>query len=522
MKRVLGLAIAAILATAAFAVPANAAQTFAQHMGTANYREVKGNVYSWAGFPAPCNVPSSALILLEKQGPANVLIGDTFSYFIQISNRSGQDMISVTLEDAIPEGFDVQTIEPQPSRVDGTGKLYWEIGSVPAGTAKRITVTGRAARVGCLASNSLARICYEMPLPLAVRVLQCNVGVRNTLPAVADACDPIEMAITAANLGSAPATNVVVSGDLPEGLATEDGRSRIEIPVGVIPVGGQRSFSVKLKAARPGDYDTVVTITGDRNCVAQSSASVRVVSADLALAASAPGDGFICTSIPYTIQVMNKGNGTACDVVVMQDIAGDFKVANVSDGGKIAKSGRRVAWKIGSLAPGESRTVCLDGSSTVEGLVCSEFSVSARCVGTKKANHAIDLRGVAGVLTSVKDDCDPVQVGGVATYTITASNTGSRDDHDVRYLIELDEGMEYVSGGGASQVSRTESGALSFEPLPVLAKGKTAAWQVSVRMTSPGDKRFTARLLTRQLATPVAKSESTTVYQPNMQMVVAE
>lgn len=520
MKRVLAALAAVVLAAAIPAAPAEAGQTFTQHMGTANYKEVKGSVYSWAGFPAPCTVPTSALILLEKQGPANVLIGDTFSYFIQISNRSEQDMISVTLEDAVPEGFEVQSIEPQPTKVDGNGKLYWDVGGIPARTAKRITLTGRAMKLGCLASASLARICYEIPLPLAVRVLQCNVGVRQTLPPVVDACDPIEMVITAANLGTAPATNVGITGQLPEGLTTEDGQSSIVIPVGQIPVGEQRNFSVKLKAARPGDYDTLVTITGDRNCVSQSAASMRVVSADLELTASAPADGFICTSIPYTIQITNRGNGIARDVKVMQKITGGFDVANVSEGGKTKNN--RTIWTVCDLAPGESRTVRLQGSGAKEGNVCSEFSVAARCLPTKKASHVLGLRGVAGVLTGVKDDCDPVQVGGVTTYTITASNTGSRDDHDVRYLVELDEGMEYLSGSGATEVTAIGDGALSFAPLPVLAKGETATWRVSVRMTTPGDKRFTAKLVTAQLTNPVAKSESTTVYQPNMQMVVAQ
>lgn len=520
MKRVLGLGLAVGLLLGAFAVPARAAQTFAQYMGTANYQEIKGRVYSWAGFPAPCNVPTSALILLEKQGPADVLIGDTFSYFIQISNRSAQDMISVTLEDMIPEGFTVQSIDPQPSRTDKSGKLYWELGGIPAKTAKRITITGRADKVGCLATNSLARICYEMPLPLAVRVLQCNVDIKQALPAVADVCDPIEMVLTAFNLGTAPATNVTITDTLPAGLTTADGKAEVVIPVGTIPVGEQRSFRVMLKADRPGDYDNTAVIAGDRNCTAKASASMRVVSADLQLAAGAPEDGFICTPIPYSIQVTNKGNGAARDVIIVHGLGGEFQVTNLSEGGKHASG--RVVWNIGDLKPGETRLVGLEGTSTVEGKVFSDFSVSGRCLKTKKAQHVIDLKGVAGVLTTVKDDCDPVQVGGTVTYTITASNTGSRNDHDVQYTVVLDEGMQYVSGTGASAITRGGDGLLTFAPLDVLATGQTATWQVTVRVTTPGDKRFTTKLVTRQLKNPVIKAESTNVYQPNMKMVVAK
>lgn len=520
MKRVLGSGLALVLALGVFALPARAAQTVAQYMGTANYQEVKGNMYSWAGFPAPCSVPTSALILLEKQGPADVILGDTFTYFIQISNRSAQDMIAVTLEDVLPEGFTVQSIEPQPDKRDKNGRLHWNLGSIPAKAAKRITITGRADKLGCLASNSLAKICYEIPLPLAVRVVHCNVDIKQVLPAIADLCDPITMTLTAINVGSAPATNVVITDQLPDGLETADGQTSITIPVGTIPVGGQQSYQVSLKANRPGDYDNVAIIKGDRNCQSKSSASMRVIAADLSLVAGAPAEGYICTNIPYQIQVTNKGNSIAREVMVVQGMGGEFKITNISDNGKF--SGGRVCWSLGDLKPGESRTVGLQGNSAVEGPVFANFSVSGRCVKTKTAKHTLNLKGVAGVLTSLKDDCDPVQVGGTVTYTITATNTGSRNDYDVRYTVELDEGMEYVSGHGASEIAKTSDRVLTFAPIEVLGKGQTAVWQVKVRATSPGDKRFTTKLLTRQLASPVAKSESTTFYQPSMKMVEAK
>lgn len=40
-------------------------------------------------------------------------------------------------------------------------------------------------------------------------------------------------------------------------------------------------------------------------------------------------------------------------------------------------------------------------------------------------------------------------------------------------------------------------------------------------MTTPGDKRFTTKLVSRQLARPALKAESATVYDPNVKLVVA-
>lgn len=520
MKRVLAVLIAFVLAMGAGMDGTRAADTLEACMGSANYREVKGNMYSWAGFPGPCNVPTQALILLEKQGPTEVILGDTFTYFIQISNRSEMDMIRVTLDDVLPEGITVTNIEPPPAGKDEQGRLQWEIGMVPAKTAKRITITARADKIGCLASNSLARICYEIPLPLAVRVVKCNVDIKQDLPAVADLCDPITMTLTAQNVGSGPAHNVVINDQLPDGLQTADGKQSFSIPIGTMAPYSQKSFTVRLKATKRGVFKNTAIITGDRDCQGDDTRSIRITAPDLALAAAAPAEGYICTNIPYQIKVTNNGDSTARDVMVVQGIGGDFIVTDISNGGKFGSG--RVVWNLGTIAPGGTKTVGLAGSSKVEGRVLSSFSVTAACAKQKTAMHELDLVGVSGVLTSVQDNCDPVQLGSVVTYTVTASNTGSRNDHDVQYAVDLDEGMEFVSGSGVTNVTQSGPKTLVFEPLAVLATGQTAVWKINVRAVGAGDKRFTTRLITRTVQSPVMKSESTNFYQPKMRMVEAK
>ena len=521
MKRISLLGLVLTMALAVFSSGVNAAQLTAQHMGSANYQETKGTIYSWCGFPAPCATPAQAIILLEKQGPAEVVLGDTFSYQIQVSNRSAQDIVDVTLEDVLPDGFRVQSIDPMPQSRDGDGRLYWDLGGIPAKSAKRIVITGRAEQVGCLVSDSMARVCYEMPLPIAVRVVQCDIELQKTLPEVADLCDIIPMCLTVTNTGSAPATNVRITDNLPDGLVTADGKQDFMIDIGTLPVGAQKSFTVNLRATAKGEFANTATATADRNCTSSDSASIRIVAPELELSAAAPADGYICTTIPYQITVTNKGDSPAQDVTLVDAIAGPFEVTGISDHGKMAKGGR-AAWSLGTLQPGESRTVSLTGSSNVECNVVSQISVTARCAAPKSVTHRLALVGVAGVLTSVQDSVDPVIIGGTVTYTVTATNTGSRADTNLRYTITLDEGMEYVSGAGVTGISQSGPRTLVFAPLPVLNQGATAAWQVTVRAASEGDKRFTADLVTDQLGSPVSKAESTNFYQPNMQVVVAK
>lgn len=518
MKRVLGWGLALALAsTAVFAVRA---EDFAAALAGANYKEDKGVIYSWAGFPGPTKTPTAALVLLEKKGPAEIIIGDSFSYQIQISNRTAADIVAVNLQDALPDGFAIESIDPKPDSQSGVN-VTWNLGTIPAKTAKCITITGRAIQLGCLVSRATAKVCFELTLPLVTRVLQCNIALTKTLPEVADICDPIVLCLTVQNIGSYPATDVCITDELPEGLVTKDGRSKIVIDAGTIPVGGYKTFNVELKATATGEFTNTAAATAARNCYTQSSASIKIVAPELELVASGPADGYICTRIPYQITVTNNGDSPARDVILTDSITGAFKVEEVSDNGRIGR-GNRVAWNLGTINPGESRTVCLFGSSTVEGSVRSDIQVSGRCLDPKAVSHCLNLIGVPGVLTSLKDNCDPVIIGGAVTYTITASNTGSKESRNLVYTIKLDDGMEYIGGQGVTAVNVVDAKTLRFDPLPVLAKGATAAWQVTVKATGVGDKRFTAELKTDELDSVVAKSESTNFYQPTLAIIYAQ
>ena len=519
MRRVFGLgAVAALLIGLTGSLMA--ADSTAKAMGAANYKESKGSMYAWAGFPGPCSDPSTALVLLEKKGPAEVVIGDTYCYQIQVSNRSSVDIVAVTVEDSFPAGMAIESVEPKPTSEAG-GKYTWDLGSIPAKSAKLITITGRAVQTGCLTSTARAKVYFELALPLVTRVVQCNLSLTKTLPPVVDVCDPIPMSITVQNCGSVIATNVCIDDKLPDGLLTEDGKSSFRIAVGTLPIGASKTFNVTLKASKTGEYTNTATVSADHNCYAQASASTKVVAPALELVATGPGDGYICTTLPYQITVTNKGASPARDVVVTDTITGNkVKIEKVGENGKTLR-GDRAAWALGTLQPGESKTVNIWMSSTIEGQINSAFTVTAHCASPKTATHCLTLSGVPGVLTSLKDDCDPVLLDGMVTYTVTASNTGTRDSKNLRYTIKLDDGMEFVSGKGVTAVSASGN-TVTFAPLPVLSRGTTAAWTVTVKAVGIGDKRFTANLITDELTAPVSKSESTNFYASALTVVVAQ
>ena len=82
----------------------------------------------------------------------------------------------------------------------------------------------------------------------------------------------------------------------------------------------------------------------------------------------------------------------------------------------------------------------------------------------------------------------------------------------VRIVATLDEGMSYVQGTGATQP--TVSGAtITFAPLAVVEAKAEAVWNLRIKATGAGDKRFKISMTTKALGRPVEETEATNIYE---------
>ena len=351
------------------------------------------------------------------------------------------------------------------------------------------------------------------------RVIYCNVDVTACLPPVVEVCDTIPLEVVVNNTGTGVATGVTARVDLPDGLVTADGRKEIAWNVGSIPIGQAKRYTFNLKAQRTGPFAVTALAFGDRNCTAAAEASTVVKAANLNLFISGASKSYIGTKMSYELTVMNVGDFDARDVCLVTTFAGPVQPLGTSMG-RLAKDGKGT-FKLGTIPVGESRTVKIDANSTSAGNVLLRGTVGAYCAEEKCAEHMMEVFGVPGVLTYLSDDVDPVALNGTSTYTITATNQGTKPSTNLVFTCRLDEGMEFVSGSGATAV--TASGdTVTFAPLPSLGVRKSATWKVTVRAKTEGDKRFTAELKTDELERPVSKSESTTFFSPKVSTVSSQ
>jgi uncharacterized repeat protein (TIGR01451 family) len=291
---------------------------------------------------------------------------------------------------------------------------------------------------------------------------------------------------------------------------TYSGKSKIEQPIGDMPPGATKDFSLYLKGTATGDYTTTMVAMAKEGVSASATMNISITKPVLAITGRAPTKRFVGNKSPYTITVSNKGNAPAKNTIVKLVLPTGLALQTANEGGTLA--GNTVVWRIASLLPGDSKKV---RAMTV----CKQI-MKARAVASATAKAAdrvetamfTDIGGIAGLLTTLIDVTDPVPVGDDVTYVITSKNTGSLDATKVKITCKLANQMKYIESVGATK-GTLDGDKLTFEPLPSVTPGATATWTVKLKALKPGDVRFQVSVESDQLDRPLDLIESTRFYE---------
>ena len=486
-----------------------------QAMGR-NVKYAKGYVYTWQGFPGNCGTAGAAQVLLEKRAPATVGRGDLFTYEIQVSNRSADKLANVSVSDALPADFTFESADPAVTAQDG--KLFFFVGDLPARCAKVFKVSGRAGKLGCLLFCGTAAASFEMPLNIAVNVVEARLelSLQAGVDGCGDLCDPVPAMICVKSPGSAVSVDNQVTINLPEGVTMENGDRTFTWAIGDLAPGQAKTIPFPLAAKAAGDYDLYASVRNASGQTAADSTKIKIRQPNIVVTKRGMPKGYLGHELVYDVEVTNLGDCPARDVCLI-DVWNGAKVKLSTVTPKAAARGGKLVWNIGTLLPQQTFTarvaLCALEVGQIENVAC----VTAHCSDPKEARIATEIVGASGVLSEVVDLVDPVPVGCETTYRVSASNQGPVANTNIRFTATLDAGMEFVGATGPTKVT-ADGATLTFEPLPSLGGKQKAVWDVVVRMASEGDKRFETRMLTDQLDSgrPVVNSESTAVYQPQM------
>lgn len=454
----------------------------------------------------PSDSAGCDVLRIEQSAPRQVIAGTTFDYSIKVTNISKARVEDVAITDAI-SGIKVVGSNPQATATGDT--LRWDLGSLDGGAAKTLYVRG-SADAAAKVRNCVNATFRAPAVCLMFEAVQPSLKLEKSGPDRASVCDPATYRIVVTNDGSTQVCNVVVTDTLAEGLTMVDGKRESRFNVGALAPGQSREFTVRARGERTGKFTNRATATADGGITASAESTTTFFKPSLVLTKTGPerlmiGKG--SANATYEITIKNTGDGEVRNVILSERLpAGASMVASEP---KMA-AGREPSWSVGSLGPGESKTVSMTVSLSEPGTFRNVITARGDCAEAT-AEASTEVQGVPAVLLEAVDVEDPIAVNGNITYVITVTNQGYMEDKGIVVTATLPDEQEFSSADGPSKHT-VDGRTIKFEPLASLAPKAKAVYRVMSKAAKAGDSRFRVELRTDWTKEPVIKTESTNIY----------
>ena len=461
---------------------------------------------------------SEGIITIEKTAPSEAKLGETIEYTIDYANTSGGNLNGLVITEQLPEGFQYESANPEPSSQDGN-VLTFRMDAMRDGDTGSIAITGTPQQLGDLQACTS----YEVDRGVCSVLSVVNPELRLTKSLAGEGpfsvCTPVELIYTLTNEGDTAASGVSLFDELPEGMTfVDEGDNSIDMEVGELQPGQSVEKRVMVRAEQPDTYGSYAIARGEATEVKSERVETTFAAPELTINTS-PDRPFtyVGDTARFQVTVRNSGD-VAADSVVLAAAAsegGEIERIYVSDENQ-ADDGRAM---LGRIEPGQSRTIYVDVSSPEEaGQVKMAAVAQAVCrdTGAELARGEslaqVEVRTISALQLEVVDKIDPVQVGGETVYEVTIINEGSGDDTNLKVKAELPKGTSFVSADGATDVSNDGS-TVTMTPVDTLASGDSVTWYVTVKADeATGGQKFNVTMSSDHTGGEVTEAEPTRLY----------
>ena len=463
-----------------------------------------GHTASAMAFPS--GDPATSALLLHLIMPDEVNRNQNFEYQYHVTNTTSATLQDVVLSLESLLNLDIKSATPAAAANDGG--VAWRLGDIGPRQTKIIKVQASASQLG-MTTNCIS-IAYNNQLCAGTNVVEADLTLVKVAPRRVLRCDAMEFTYVVRNPGTGMAKNVRVSDRLPAGLKTADGQQTFNRTVGDLGPGESAEIKVAVEASTTGEFSSAATASATGLSADSDSTTTVIVQPALEITASCPETRYIGRAVSFEFKVKNVGDAEARDTIVTASVPAGSEYISASGNGAFANG--NVVWQLGTLAAGQEVTVVSRVRANAAATLRSNGSVAAYCADAVTDDCITKVIGIPAVLLEVIDLEDPIEVGNTETYVIVVTNQGSAPDTNIQIVAILPDEQTYVSSSGSTRGSLSGQ-TITFAPLPSLAPKAKVEWRIVVRASKPGDVRFTVRMTSDELTTPVQENEATKLYE---------
>ncbi|WP_136466963.1 PKD domain-containing protein [Flagellimonas onchidii] len=446
-------------------------------------------------------------------------VGDTVIFELTVSNAGPVTATNIMVEDIVPSGFTIGTINN--GGTASTGTITWNIASLPVGsTTVSYEATINAPTGSANEYLNTAEITsvdqfdpdsspgnddgdqdeddedfFEIT-PQVVDV-ELEVLASNTIP---DVGDVVTFTINLSNIGAVVATGVSIENLVPAGFETIIGINNggtynfgsrtitwtgLTIPVGTNTTILTFNATVQTPAGALGEFTHIAEVTfanqfdsdstpnnddGDQSEDDEDAITSAPEQADLSLTKIVVDNDItpsVGDEISFEITISNSGPSDATNVVVtdLLPTGFDFVLYSATAGTYNDTTGE---WQLGTLANGASETLIIDVLVNPSGDYVNVAQITA--------SDAFDIDSTPSNGASAEDDQDDVTITPSALvdlsltknvdnanpvvntnviFTLTVANSGPSDATSIQVTDLLPSGFTYVSDDGGGNYDDT-------------------------------------------------------------------
>jgi uncharacterized repeat protein (TIGR01451 family) len=328
-----------------------------------------GGIACPGGRCAAGELPPDALPRIDVQQamPLWVTPGEAVAVDVVIRNTGTASAENVTASSNLPASLELTEADPPPGRVRES--LLWTLGTLPPGGRQvlRLRLTPRAGASLAEVRSSI-RVTYQCGVSSsAVAALRRPALALNvTGPGTAVVGEPVTLQITVSNNGTLPAQGVSLQTLLPEGLTHPGGRD-LENDLGTLAVGESRQATLAVMPTQAGELRARVRACAGGAEPAEREARLRVREIKLTLAANGPRLLYENWPGTFEVAVQNEGAEPVAQVCLAITLPDGLAFVRASDGGVYAAATHSLYWDLGTLRPGDKRTLAWNGVARTAG-----------------------------------------------------------------------------------------------------------------------------------------------------------
>ena len=460
------------------------------------------------GLPAPeLNGTQSVSLSVQKTAPTQAHVGEPATFKIRVRNNSTRSVDRVVIRDQVPKGTELLKTEP-PAKQASTGGIYWEIDTLQAGEEQTVSMEVLPQLEQLI--GSVAEVSFAAMASAQVEVRKPMLRIEHTTTPEVLLGDTVRFSIVIENPGTGTAKDVIIEEDVPQGLSHSKG-ARLDYRVGDIPPGGRRRLELSLKASEAGAVANLIRARGSNGLLAEHTANLQVVAPDLKVLIEGPTTRYLERKATYTVELQNRGTAAAQNVNLRVQLPRGLQFVSTDSKGRYDASTHSIRWLLRALEPNKGAAVKLTVDPQQKGsFVLNAVATADRDLRDAK-DHSLTVDGIAALLFEVADQVDPIEVGGVTTYSIQVTNQGTKEASNVEFLAQVPPGMEAIVPQGSAKY-QLEGDLVRFQPIARLAAKQSATYRIQVRGRAEGDQRFKVQMTSTDTPTPVVEEESTRVY----------